>query len=314
MRKKITVVGAGNVGATTTMRLADRGYADLVLLDVIEGLPQGKALDIQEAGPAVGYDVRVVGTNDYADTANSDIVIITSGMARRPGMSRDDLLFANLDIVKPVTEQVVKYSPNCIILVVTNPLDAMTQLAYKVSGFPKKRVFGQSGILDSIRFRTFVAMELNVSVQSVESYVLGGHGDAMVPLPRYTTVGGIPITKLLSEETVTRLAERTRKGGEEIVNLLKTGSAYYAPAAAVAQMVDSIVLDKKHILPTCCYLEGEYGVSGVYAGVPAVLGASGVERIIELELSDEERAALQRSATGVRELVAKMEGHLAPAS
>ncbi|MBI2862644.1 MAG: malate dehydrogenase [Chloroflexi bacterium] len=311
MRSKITVIGAGNVGATTAQRLADRGYADLVLVDVVEGLPQGKALDMQEAGPAVGYDVRIIGTNDYADTANSDIVVITSGMARRPGMSRDDLLFANMEIIKPVTEQIVKHSPKCIILMVTNPLDAMTHLAFQVSRFPKQRVFGQSGILDSIRFRTFVAMELNVSVASVEAYVLGGHGDAMVPLPRYTTVGGIPITDLLPQETVSRLAERTRKGGEEIVNLLKTGSAYYAPAAAVAQMVDSIVLDKKQILPTCCYLEGEYGIKGVYVGVPAVLGAKGVERVIELKLSDEERAALHRSASGVKELLEKMGARLA---
>jgi len=294
--------------------LAERNYADVVLVDIVEGLPQGKALDLMEAGPVVGYDTNLVGTNNYADTANSDIVIITSGLPRKPGMSRDDLLFANMDIVKPVTEQVVKYSPKCILLVVTNPLDAMTQLAYQISRFPKERVMGQSGILDSARFRTFVAMELGVSVENVEAYVLGGHGDSMVPLPRFTTVAGIPITELLPKDTIDRLVERTRKGGEEIVNLLKTGSAFYAPAAAIAEMVDAIVWDKKKILPCAAYLEGEYGLRGVYAGVPVVLGAGGVERIVEFKLNDEELSALRRSGNAVKELVAKMEARLAAAS
>jgi len=306
MRKKITVVGAGFVGATTTQRLAERNYADLVMVDIVEGLPQGKALDLQEAGPVIGYDCKITGTNDYADTANSDIVIITSGVARKPGMSRDDLVLTNMNIVKGVVEQVVRYSPNSILIVVTNPLDAMCQLAYKVSGFPRQRVIGQSGVLDSARFRTFIAMELGVSVQNVEAYVLGGHGDTMVPLPRYTTVGGVPLPELLPPQRIAALVQRTRDGGAEIVNLLKTGSAFYAPSAAVVEMVDAIVYDKKKILPCAAYLDGEYDIKGVYCGVPVKLGGKGIEDIMILKLNAEEQAALRRSADAVRELITVM--------
>jgi len=306
MRKKITVVGAGFVGATTTQRLAERNYADLVMVDIVEGLPQGKALDLQEAGPVIGYDCKIIGTNDYADTANSDIVIITSGVARKPGMSRDDLVLTNMNIVKGVVEQVVRYSPNSILIVVTNPLDAMCQLAYKVSGFPRQRVIGQSGVLDSARFRTFIAMELGVSVQNVEAYVLGGHGDTMVPLPRYTTVGGVPLPELLPPQRIAALVQRTRDGGAEIVNLLKTGSAFYAPSAAVVEMVDAIVYDKKKILPCAAYLDGEYDIKGVYCGVPVKLGGKGIEDIMILKLNAEEQAALRRSADAVRELITVM--------
>lgn len=306
MRRKITVVGAGNVGASVAQRLFDRGYADIVLVDIIEGLPQGKALDILESGPVVGSDARCIGTNGYSETANSDIVIITSGVARKPGMSRDDLLFTNMDIVGGVTREVVKHSPNAIIIVVTNPLDAMTQHAYEVSGLPRERVFGQSGILDTARFRTFLAMELGVSVQDVHAYVLGGHGDTMVPLVGYTNVGGIPVERLLPKERLEKIVQRTRDGGGEIVALLKTGSAYYAPSAAVVQMVDAIVYDRKQVLPCCVYLNGEYGIKGVCVGVPVKLGARGVEQIIELDLRPDEASALQRSAAAVRELVDKM--------
>lgn len=303
MRKKVTVVGAGNVGATCAQRIAERGYADVVLVDIIEGLPQGKALDMLESGPVVSSDGRLIGSNSYEDTADSDIVVITSGVPRKPGMSRDDLLFTNMEIVKGVTESVVKNSPNCIIIVVTNPLDAMAQLAFHVSKFPKNRVMGMSGILDTTRFRTFLAAELDVSVEDVFACVLGGHGDSMVPIPRLSTVGGVPITDILPPDTIERIVTRTVKGGGEIVSLLKAGSAYYAPSAAVAQMVDSILLDKKRILPCAVYLDGEYGIKGVFLSVPMKLGANGVEQIIEIKLTSEEDAALKKSAEAVRELI-----------
>ncbi len=306
MRNKVTVVGAGNVGATCAQRIAERGYADVVLVDIIEGLPQGKALDMFESGPVVASDSQLIGTNSYDETANSDIAVITSGVPRKPGMSRDDLLLTNMEIVKGVTESVVKHSPNCIIIVVTNPLDAMCQLALHVSKFPKNRVIGMSGILDTTRFRTFLAMELDVSVEDVFACVLGGHGDSMVPIPRLSTVGGVPITDILSQETIELIVERTVKGGGEIVSLLKAGSAYYAPSAAVAQMVDAIILDKKRILPCAAYLEGEYGIEGLFVSVPVKLGASGIEQIIEIKLTPEEDAALKKSAEAVRELVQVM--------
>ncbi len=294
------------VGSTTAQRLAERDYADIVLVDIIEDMPQGKALDILEAGPVVGYDTMLVGSNGYEETEGSDIVIITSGVPRKPGMSRDDLLFTNADIVRGVTREIVQRAPNAILIVVTNPLDAMAQLAYSVSGFPKQRVVGMAGVLDTARFRTFIAMELNVSVEDVFAFVLGGHGDDMVPLPRYSTVAGIPLTELLPKERIDALVQRTRDGGAEIVRLLKTGSAYYAPSAAIVEMVDSIVLDKKRILPCSAYLEGEYGIRGLFVGVPVKLGAQGIEQIVEIRLTDEEQAALHRSAASVRELVTKL--------
>ena len=303
MRNKITVVGAGNVGATCAQRLAERGYADIVLVDIIEGMPQGKALDILESGPVVGFDSNVIGTNSYADTAGSDIAIITSGVPRKPGMSRDDLVLTNMKIVKGVTEELVKASPKCIIIVVANPLDAMAQLAFKVSGFPRNRVMGMSGILDTARFRTFLAQELGVSVEDVAAYVLGGHGDTMIPLTRMATVGGVPVTEVLPEETISKIVERTVKGGGEIVALLKTGSAFYAPSAGVVQMVDAIILDKQNILPCAAYLDGEYGINGVFVGVPAKLGKNGIEKIIEIKLMPEEEAALKKSVDAVRELI-----------
>jgi malate dehydrogenase len=303
MRKKITVVGAGNVGATCAQRLAERDYADIVLVDIVEGMPQGKALDILQSGPVVGYDSKVVGTNTYDETAGSDIAIITSGVPRKPGMSRDDLVLTNMKIVRGVTEELVKRSPNCTIIVVANPLDAMAQLALKVSGFPRNRVIGMSGILDTARFRTFVAQELNVSVGDVAAYVLGGHGDTMIPLIRMATVGGVPLTQVLGEKRIAEIVERTVKGGGEIVALLKTGSAFYAPSAGAAQMVDAIVLDKKQILPCAAYLEGEYGVDGAFVGVPVKLGKDGIEEIIEIKLSDDEQAALNKSVDAVRELL-----------
>lgn len=303
MRKKITVVGAGNVGATCAQRLAERDYADIVLVDIIEGMPQGKALDILQSGPVFGYDSNVIGTNSYDETAGSDIVIITSGVPRKPGMSRDDLVLTNMKIVQGVTEELVKRSPNCIIIVVANPLDAMAQLALKVSDFPRNRVIGMSGILDTARFRTFVALELKVSVEDVAAYVLGGHGDTMIPLIRMATVGGVPLTEVLPADTISKIVERTVKGGGEIVALLKTGSAFYAPSAGAVQMVDAIVLDKKQILPCAAYLEGEYGVSGVFVGVPTKLGENGIEEIIEIKLTSEEQAALNKSADAVRELI-----------
>jgi len=306
LRSKVTVVGAGNVGATTAQRIADKGYADVVLVDVVEGLPQGKALDMLEAGPVVGSDAKVVGTNSYDDTANSDVVVITAGIARKPGMSRDDLLQTNMKIVGDVTGNVVKHSPNCVIVVVSNPLDAMVQHAFRLSGFPKQRVVGMAGILDTARFRTFLAQELNVSVTNVSAYVLGGHGDSMVPLIGSTTVGGVPVSALIPKSRLDEIVQRTRGGGAEIVSLLKTGSAYYAPSAAAVQMVEAILLDRKEILPCAAYLEGEYGINGLFAGVPVKLGAGGVEQIIEVALTDEEGAALRRSADAVRELVKVM--------
>lgn len=302
-RKKVTVVGAGNVGATTAHRLADKELCDVVLVDIIEGMPQGKALDLAESGPVEGYDCKLVGTNGYRETANSDIVVITSGIARKPGMSRDDLLNTNAGIVGSVTEEIVKHSPNCIIIVVSNPLDAMSQVAFKKSGFPKNRVIGMAGVLDSARMRTFLAEALNVSVENVTAFVLGGHGDTMVPLPRYSTCAGIPVTELLPKEVIDQIVTRTANGGAEIVSLLKTGSAYYAPSAATVEMVEAILKDKKKILPCAAYLEGEYGINGLYVGVPVKLGANGIEEIIQINLTTDERAALQKSAGAVQELV-----------
>ena len=301
-RNKVTVVGAGMVGGTLAQRLAERDYADVVLVDIIEGMPQGKALDITEAGPVYGYDSIVTGSNSYEETAGSDLVVITSGVARKPNMSRDDLLKINAGIVREVTERVSAASPDCILIVVSNPLDAMVTLAHRVSGFPKHRVIGMAGILDTARYRTFIAMELGVSVEDVHGFVLGGHGDTMVPLPRYTTVAGIPITQLMPRDRIEAIVDRARKGGGEIVNLLKTGSAYYAPSASVVDMVDSILLDKKRVLPCAALLEGEYGINGIFVGVPCILGAAGLEKVVEIDLHDEERAALHRSADAVREL------------
>ena len=305
-RKKITVVGAGNVGATAAHWLAAKELGDVVLVDIVEGMPQGKALDLAQAGPVEGYDSRMIGTNGYKETANSDIVVITSGIARKPGMSRDDLLTTNAGIVSSVTEEVVKHSPNCIIIVVSNPLDAMTQVAFKKSGFPKNRVLGMAGVLDSARMRTFIAQELNVSVEDVTAFVLGGHGDTMVPLPRYSTVAGIPITELLPKERVDAITARTANGGAEIVSLLKTGSAYYAPSAAAVEMVECIIKDKKRILPCAVLLEGEYGINNLFVGVPCKIGANGVEEIIQINLTTEERAALHKSAGSVQELIDKL--------
>ena len=306
MRSKVTVVGAGNVGATTVQRIHQLGYADTVLVDVVEDLPQGKALDMLESGPVIGSDAQVLGSNHYEATAGSDVVVITAGIARRPGMSRDDLLITNMNITTAVTEQVVKYSPDCIILAVTNPLDAMCQNIYEASGFPRSRVLGMAGVLDTARFRTFIAQELEVSVEDVQAYVLGGHGDDMVPLVRYTTVGGIPISELLPEERVDALVQRTRQGGGEIVALLKAGSAYYAPSASITQMVEAILLDKKRILPGCAYLEGEFGINGLCVGVPVKVGGGGMEQVIEIKLTPQEQAALNSSAASVQELVAVM--------
>jgi len=306
-RKKITVVGAGMVGGTTAQRLAERDYADIVLVDIVEGLPQGKALDLNQSGPVEGYDTLITGTNGYEETAGSDIVVITSGIARKPGMSRDDLLRTNMNIVRSVTEQVVAQSPETILLLVSNPLDAMCHIALEASGFPKERVIGQAGVLDSARFRSFIAQELDVSVEDVTAFVLGGHGDTMVPLPRYTTVAGIPLPALLSQERIDAIVQRTANGGAEVVNLLKTGSAFYAPASSVCAMVGSILLDKKRIMPTSVLLEGEYGIHGLFVGVPCKLGANGREQVIEIELTADEYGALQRSAGAVRELVSAME-------
>jgi malate dehydrogenase len=302
-RKKITVVGAGNVGATTAHWLVSKELGDVVLVDIIEGMPQGKALDLAQAGPVEGYDSRLIGTNGYKETANSDIVVITSGIARKPGMSRDDLLNTNAGIVGSVTDEVARSSPNAIIIVVSNPLDAMAQIAFRRSGFPKNRVVGMAGILDSARMRTFLAEALNVSVENVSAFVLGGHGDTMVPLPRYSTCGGIPVTELLPKDVLDKIVDRTRNGGAEIVSLLKTGSAYYAPSAAAVEMVEAIIKDKKKILPCAAYLEGEYGINGLFVGVPVKLGARGIEEIIQINLTTEERAALQKSAAAVQELV-----------
>ena len=306
MRTKISVVGAGNVGATVAQLIAYKELGDVVMVDIIEGLPQGKALDLLEAGPVEGYDSQVTGANGYEATANSHIVVITAGIARKPGMSRSDLINTNANIVRAVTEQVSKDSPEAHLIVVSNPLDAMVHLAKHVSGFPKNRVVGQAGVLDSTRFRTFIAQELKVSVEDTQAFVLGGHGDTMVPLPRYSTVAGIPITHLLPQATIDRLVQRTRDGGGEIVNLLKSGSAFYAPGAAVVQMVEAIVKDKKRVIPCTAYLEGEYGLHNIYFGVPVKLGAGGVEQIIEIELTPEERAALQASAKEVEDTIKQL--------
>jgi malate dehydrogenase len=302
MRKKVTVVGAGNVGANCALRIADKALADVVLVDVLEGIPQGKGLDLLQSGPVQGYDVMVTGANDYEPTANSDIVVITAGFPRKPGMSRDDLLMANYDIVRPATEQAVKYSPNSILILVTNPLDAMCWTAFKVSKFSRNRVVGMAGILDTARFRTFIAMELGVSVENVTAMVLGGHGDTMVPLVRLTSVSGIPLTELLDQAAIDRLVKRTRDGGAEIVKYLKTGSAYYAPSAATVEMVESILLDKKKVLPCAAYLDGEYGIRDLFVGVPVKLGADGIEKIYEISLTPEEKAMLDKSAAAVKEL------------
>ena len=306
LRRRVTVIGAGNVGATTAQQIIETGLADVVLVDIVEGLPQGKALDLLEAAPVAGYDVRITGTNDYADTAHSKIIVVTSGLARQPGMSRDDLMARNAGIVESVVKQAAPLSPGAIIIVVTNPLDAMCHVALKASGFPPERVIGMAGVLDSARFRAFIAEELQVSVRDIRAFVLGGHGDTMVPLPRYSTVGGVPMTELMSAERVEALVERTRNGGAEVVALLKTGSAYYAPAASVVEMIEAILRDRRRVLPCAAYLGGEYGVSDLYMGVPIVLGNGGVEKIIEISLTDDERAAFDRSADSVRELLAKL--------
>ncbi|MEO8954592.1 MAG: malate dehydrogenase [Ktedonobacteraceae bacterium] len=306
MRSKITVVGAGFVGSTLVQRLAERDYADIVMFDIVPNMPQGKALDMLQAGPVLGYDSLVTGTNDYADTANSNIVVVTSGFPRKPGMTRDDLVKKNQEIIEQVTKQVVKYSPNCIMIMVTNPLDAMVQLAYRVSGFPRNRIMGMAGVLDTARFRTFIAQEVGASVRDVQAYVLGGHGDTMVPLARMCTVAGVPISQLISSERIEQIVQRTRDGGAEIVKLLGTGSAYFAPSASVLQMVDAILLDKKMIMPCAVYLQGEYGIRDLFVGVPAKLGAEGVEQVIEVELSESEQALLRKSADAVKELVEVM--------
>ncbi|MBM4409433.1 MAG: malate dehydrogenase [Chloroflexi bacterium] len=305
-RNKVTVIGAGNVGATTAQRIAEAGLADVVLVDIVEGLPQGKGLDLAQAAPVVGHDARISGTNDYADTAGSDVIVVTSGLARQPGMSRDDLLAKNAGIVRAVVQASAAQSPNAIIVVVTNPLDAMCHVAMEASGFPRERVIGMAGVLDSARFRTFIAWELGVSVADTHAFVLGGHGDTMVPLPRYSTVAGIPITELMSPERVEALVTRTRNGGAEIVGLLKTGSAYYAPAASTFEMVESILLDRKRVLPCAAFLNGEYRTDGLFVGVPVVLGAAGMERIIEISLTADEQSAFDSSAASVRELVEKL--------
>jgi malate dehydrogenase len=303
MRKKVTIVGAGNVGATTAHWLAAKGAADVVLVDVIEGIPQGKALDLLQALAVEGVDVQVTGSNDYAPTAGSDIVVITAGFPRKPGMSRDDLLKANAEIVGDATRHACKLSPNAILIVVTNPLDAMCEVARRVSGFPRERVLGMAGVLDSARFSTFIAQELHVSVDNVHAFVLGGHGDQMVPLPRFSTVAGIPITELLDAGTIERLVKRTANGGAEIVNLLKAGSAYYAPARSIAEMVDAILNDRHKILPCAVYLEGEYGLAKLFIGVPCKLGAKGLEQVIQITLTGDEQAALKKSAEAVQSLV-----------
>ena len=309
MRQKITVVGAGNVGATTAQRLFEKSYADIVLVDIVEGLPQGKALDILESGPVVGSDAHIIGTNSYEETANSDIIVITSGIARKPGMSRDDLLLTNMKIVSDVVEQTTSKSPNSILIIVTNPLDAMAQQALKVSGFNKEKVVGMAGVLDTARYRSFLAEELNVSVDVVQAYVLGGHGDTMVPTDGPTTVGGIPVADLIQANRLEEIVQRTRDGGAEIVGLLKTGSAYYAPSASIVEMIDSIVLDKKLILPCTAYLEGEYGLDGLYVGVPVKLGKNGIEHIYEFKLTESELKALHKSAESVKELLGVMAGN-----
>jgi malate dehydrogenase len=303
LRKKVTVVGAGNVGANCAVRIADKELADVVLVDVVEGVPQGKGLDLLQSGPVQGYDVNITGANDYGPTANSDIAIITAGFPRKPGMSRDDLLLANFEVIKTATAGVAQYSPDCIIIVVTNPLDAMAQAAYLVSKFSKNRVIGMAGVLDSARFRTFIAQELNVSVENVTAVVMGGHGDTMVPLVRLSNVAGIPLTELMDQATIDAIVNRTANGGAEIVKYLKTGSAYYAPSAAAVEMAESILKDKKKVLPCAAYLEGEYGINGLFVGVPVKLGAGGIEKIYEIKLTEDETAKLHKSAASVQELV-----------
>jgi len=303
MRKKVTVVGAGNVGANCALRIAGKELADVVLVDIVEGVPQGKGLDILQSGPVEGYDVTVTGANDYEPTANSDIVVITAGFPRKPGMSRDDLLLANHEIVKTATEQAVKYSPNSILVLVTNPLDAMCWTAFHISKFSKNRVIGMAGVLDTARFRTFIAQELGVPISNVTAMVLGGHGDTMVPLVRLTSVSGIPLTELLDQATIDRLVDRARNGGAEIVKYLKTGSAYYAPSAAAVEMVESILKDKKKVLPCAAYLEGEYGIKDLFVGVPVKIGSRGIEKIYEIKLQPAEQAALGKSAAAVKELI-----------
>jgi malate dehydrogenase len=303
MRKKITVVGAGHVGEVTAFKIAEKELGDVILLDAIEDMPIGKGLDMREGGPVGKFDSAIMGTNSYVDTANSDIVVITAGKPRKPGMSRDELLDANVNIVKPVTQEIIKHSPDAMLLIVTNPLDAMAYTAFKVSGFPKNRVFGMAGILDTTRFRAFISMELNVSVESIQALVLGGHGDTMVPIARFTTISGIPLSHFLRPDMIEALIDRTRKGGGEIVKYLKTGSAYYAPALAVTEMVESIIKDKKKILPCAAYLEGEYGINGLFFGVPVKLGANGIEEIIEIELSTAEKEAIKKSEAAVRNVV-----------
>jgi malate dehydrogenase len=311
MRKKVTVVGAGNVGANCALRIAGKELADVVLVDVIEGVPQGKGLDILQSGPVEGYDVDITGANDYEPTANSDIVVITAGFPRKPGMSRDDLLLANHEVVKTATEQAVKHSPNCILILVTNPLDAMCWTAFQVSKFSKNRVIGMAGILDTARFRTFIAKELDVSMENVTAMVLGGHGDTMVPLARLTSVSGIPLPELLDQAAIDRLVDRARNGGAEIVKYLKTGSAYYAPSAAAVEMVESILKDKKKVLPCAAYLDGEYGIKGLFVGVPVKLGSRGIEKIYEIKLNADEQAALNKSAAAVQELIEVLKPKLA---
>ena len=306
MDKKVTVIGAGNVGATAAQRLCEKELCDVVLVDIIEGVPQGKALDLTEAAPIEKHDAKVIGTNGYEASAGSDIVIITAGIPRKPGMSRDDLVSTNAGIMKGVVEQVAKLSPEAVLIIVSNPLDAMCHVAYEASGFPKSMVIGMAGVLDSARFRAFISMELDVSVENTHAFVLGGHGDTMVPLPRYSTVAGIPITELLPKDRIDALVERTANGGAEIVSLLKTGSAYYAPASAAVEMAESILKDKKKILPCAAYLEGEYGINGLFIGVPVKLGASGIEEVIQIKLTKEEEAALNKSADAVKELVESM--------
>ena len=307
-KSKVTVVGAGNVGGTTAQRLAERNYADVVLVDIVEGLPQGKALDILESGPVLGFDSNVTGTNSYEETAGSDVVVITSGSPRKPGMSRDDLLKTNQNIVGSVTAEIVKHSPDAILVMVANPLDAMCHVALETSGFPRERVVGMAGILDTARYRTFIAQELGVSVRDVFALVLGGHGDTMVPLPSMATVGGVSITELMPKDRVDAIVDRARNGGAEIVGLLQSGSAFYAPSAAAVEMVDAILQDQKRILPCAAYLQGEYGLNDLFVGVPVKLGAKGIEEVVELDLADSERSALEKSADSVRELVEVLNG------
>jgi len=306
MKNKVTVVGGGNVGATAAQRLAEKELADVVLIDILEGVPEGKALDLSEAAPIEKHDAGIIGTNDYKDSKDSDIVIITAGIPRKPGMSRDDLIATNAGIMKNVVSEVAALSPKAIIIIVSNPLDAMCHVAYDASGFPKNRVIGMAGVLDSARFRAFISMELGVSVENTHAFVLGGHGDTMVPLPRYSTVAGIPITELMPEDRIEALVDRTRKGGAEIVSLLKTGSAYYAPASAAVEMAEAILKDKKKILPCAALLEGEYGIDGLFIGVPVKLGTNGIEEIIQIKLTNEEQEALNKSADAVKELVDTM--------